>query len=409
MFLSAANPSRLRLLISLALRDLIHDRKVALCIIFSLVSVIAPLLLLFGLKSGIVLQLNQRLLNDPRNLEIRMIGNGNYPSSWFDALEKHPGVAFTIPLTRSLNTQADLVADGQHFVSNAEVIPTAKGDPLLNGVTVPDTPQNLVLSASAAAKLNVTIGDKIRLFVSRKLDGNNQRAKQTLTVVGIIKDDKFSRPAAFVPLSLLIAMEDYRDGYRAPELNVYDGTAPTPRSHFAKARLYADNIDAIPALDDWFRSQHVEVMTQKSQIESVKAISYVLNVIFSVIAWVSLLGCAASLIGAFLANIDRKRKDMAILRLLGFRQHAVSLYIILQALLLTSVAFLLAFSLYMMGSALFNWLLGEHLPEQGFIAHLTPLDILIAFICALFIALIVAGIGAIRAMSIQPAESLREI
>lgn len=78
-----ANPNRLGLLSSLAWRDLIYDRKVALCIVFSLVSVIAPLLLLFGLKNGIVTQLHNQLLNDPRNLEIRMLGNGNYPQSWF--------------------------------------------------------------------------------------------------------------------------------------------------------------------------------------------------------------------------------------------------------------------------------------------------------------------------------------
>lgn len=83
---NSANPNRLGLLSSLAWRDLIYDRKVALCIVFSLVSVIAPLLLLFGLKNGIVTQLHNQLLNDPRNLEIRMLGNGNYPQSWFNEI-----------------------------------------------------------------------------------------------------------------------------------------------------------------------------------------------------------------------------------------------------------------------------------------------------------------------------------
>ena len=127
------------------------------------------------------------------------------------------------------------------------------------------------------------------------------------------------------------------------------------------------------------------------------------------IAWVSLLGCIASLIGAFLANIDRKRKDMAVLRLLGFRQFAVSLYIVLQALLLTSVAFILALGLYGIGSTLFTTLLGTHLPEQSFVCQLTLWDLLIAMCSALLVALVVASIGALRAVSIEPAESLREI
>lgn len=403
------NPNRLGLLSSLAWRDLIYDRKVALCIVFSLVSVIAPLLLLFGLKNGIVTQLHNQLLNDPRNLEIRMLGNGNYPQNWFNDIARKDEVRFVIPLTRSLNTQADIVIDGQRFIDNAEVIPTAENDPLLESVAIPQNADTLVLSANAAQKLQANVGDSVRLFISRKLNGVNERAKRTFTIAAIISDSKFSRAAAFVSLDVLVAMEDYRDGYQAPLFGVTEGFEAKPRTQFAKARLYAKNLDAIAPLDDWFRQQHIDVMTQKSQIDSVKAISYVLNVIFSVIAWVSLLGCIASLIGAFLANIDRKRKDMAVLRLLGFRQFAVSLYIVLQALLLTSVAFILALGLYGIGSALFTTLLGTHLPEQAFVCLLTFWDLLIAMCSALLVALIVASIGALRAVSIEPAESLREI
>ena len=38
-----------------------------------------------------------------------------------------------------------------------------------------------------------------------------------------------------------------------------------------------------------------------------------------------MVGCVLSLIGAFLANIDRKRKDIAVLRLIGFQQSAVGI------------------------------------------------------------------------------------
>ncbi|MCV2514279.1 ABC transporter permease, partial [Leclercia pneumoniae] len=117
-------PPERGLLWRMAFRDLLHDRKVALCIIFSLIAVIAPLLLLFGLKNGIVSQLRHQLLEDPRTREVRITGNGNYDFSWLERLAERPEVGFSIPLTRSLNTQADLVRDGQHFVAGAEVIPT---------------------------------------------------------------------------------------------------------------------------------------------------------------------------------------------------------------------------------------------------------------------------------------------
>ncbi|MFP3386947.1 ABC transporter, partial [Tritonibacter sp. SIMBA_163] len=75
----------------------------------ALVAVIAPLLLLFGLKHGVVSQLQSELLNDPRNLEIRMISSGRYDADWLERLRNRSEVGFAIGMTRSLNTQADLV------------------------------------------------------------------------------------------------------------------------------------------------------------------------------------------------------------------------------------------------------------------------------------------------------------
>lgn len=155
--------------------------------------------------------------------------------------------------------------DGQRFIDNAEVILTAENDPLLEGVIIPQNADTLVLSANAAQKLQANVGDSIRLFISRKLNGINERAKRTFTVGAIISDSKFSRAAAFVSLDVLVAMEDYRDGYQAPLFGITQGVEAKPRTQFAKARLYAKNLDTIAPLDDWFRQQHIDVITQKAK------------------------------------------------------------------------------------------------------------------------------------------------
>ena len=119
------------LLLKLSIQDLWHDRTVSFCITSSLIAVIAPLLLLFGLKFGIVSQLQDELARDPRNLEIKMLSSGSYTEEWIKQLREKGEVGFAIGQTRSLNTLADLIKDSSHFIENAEVIPTAKGDPLL--------------------------------------------------------------------------------------------------------------------------------------------------------------------------------------------------------------------------------------------------------------------------------------
>ena len=82
--------NRARLLGRLAMQDLWHDRIISFCIVSSLVAVIAPLLLLFGLRFGIVNQLQNDLANDPRNLEIRMLSSGSYDQHWICLLYTSP-------------------------------------------------------------------------------------------------------------------------------------------------------------------------------------------------------------------------------------------------------------------------------------------------------------------------------
>jgi len=397
----------LRLLAELAVRDLWHDRMVSACIIASLVAVIAPLLLLFGLKYGVVTQLNAELLNDPRNLEVRMSGNHALPPEWFERLRAQPGVGFVIPLTRSLNTEADLIRDSAHFIANTELIPSAPGDPLLAALPAPGG-DGVVLSASAASRLQAEVGDALRLHVMRKVDGSNQRGAMAVTVIGILPPSAFPRPAALVGLDLLVALEDFRDGFAAVQLGFAEGEPPPPRTRYARARIYAGSLDAVAPLAAWLEEQRIESSTRASEIAAVKAITRVLDVIFAVIAWTALIGCIAALAGALFANIDRKRRDVAFLRLLGFGSAAVGGWVVLQAVCLTGVAFAIGWLLYWLGSVVFNTALGANLADTGFVCRLEPAHLMLAFASALLLAIGVAAIGGLRAIHIQPSDSLRQ-
>ena len=398
------------LLLRLATRDLWHDRKVSFCIAASLVAVIAPLLLLFGLKHGVVNQLQDELLSDPRNLEIKMLASGNYSSQWIQALRDTPGVGFAIGQTRSLNTQADLFIDNRRFVENAEVIPTAAHDPLLNNTLSDLQAGQTILSYSAAQRLNVQAGDTLRLRVLRKLEHVNERGELELTIVAVLDASRFSRPAAFVNLPLLIALEQFRDGVSMPEFGLDTGTPPANNPvSFSKVRLYAQSMDDVAGLSDRLAEQRIETSSRLAEIDSVKAINHVLGLIFAVIALTALVGCIASLVGAFLANIDRKRKDLAVLRLLGFTHQAIGAYVIVQALIITLLAYLVGLLLYAIASELFNNVLISNQSTNQFACQINLSHGLLALLLAVVVAVSVSCIGAVRAIRIQPAESLREL
>jgi len=401
---------RLALLARLSLADLWHDRNVSLCMAASLVAVIAPLLLLFGLKHGVVSQLQQELLSDPRNLEVKMLSSGHFDQAWLQRLQARPEVGFAIGQTRSLNTQADLLGTHGRFADNVEVIPTRAGDPLLATDLSELAPDQVILSERAAERLDAKAGDTLRLRVARRLNEVNERGERTLQVSAIVSSVRFARPAAFVSPELLMELEHYRDGYLVASLGASSGQALDALNvGYARARVYARDIDSVAPLERWLNEQRIETASRLAEINSVKAINHVLGLIFSVIAGAALIGCIASLVGAFLANIDRKRRHLAVLRLLGFSSPAVSAYVVLQALVLSLVGYLGGLGSYYLGSLLFDRLLVSSQATGAFICHITVWHGLVALLLAFLVAGLVALIGALRAIRIQPAESLREL
>lgn len=401
---------RLRLLGSLALQDLWHDRKVSLCIAASLVAVIAPLLLLFGLKHGVVSQLQDELLRDPRNLEVKMLSNGNYDTAWIERLRLRPETGFALGQTRSLNTQADLLIGMQRFVEGAEIIATEPGDPQLNLAPLNPVGNQVILSASAAQRLQAKAGDSVQLRALRRLEGVNERGEMTLTVLAVLDGARFGRAAGFVAPPLLLDLERFRDGYQVSEFGVTTGK---PQGNlqplYARARVYARDIDQVAPLEHWLNEQHIETSSRLADIDNVKAINHVLGLIFGVIAVAALIGCVASMVGAFLANIDRKRKSLAVLRLLGFKRRAVGGFVILQALALSLAGYVGGLGFYAVGSHLFDYLLGSSRATGTFVCHITVWHGLAALLLTFLVAALVAMIGALRAINIQPAESLREL
>lgn len=393
----------------LSLADLWYDKKVSFCIIASVISVITPLLLLFSLKYGIVSQLRQQLLNDPQNLEVKIVGNLQLDDEMFKWIEQQPETAFVIPLTRSLNTQADLMKDASHFVNNAEVIPTAKGDPITENLPLLNNKNQILLSSLSAEKMQVDVGNRVKMVITRQLDGKLEKGIAELEVIGIIPEINYSRAAAFVTLDLLIEMENYYDGYVSNVFITSKGNInPPSHTSFARARIYAKALENVAPLAFKLREKNIDTRTQAKAIENMQAIDRVLNFIFSVIAMTAVFGCVLSFTGSFLSNIERKRKDIAFMRLLGFRSRDIMLYLLNQAMMLSCLAFILSCILFMAGNYAFNLVLGENLVSQSVVSQLQFYHFIFAFLLTLLISSTVVVIGGRRAVKIQPAESLRE-
>ncbi|HFK2116747.1 TPA: type IV secretion associated ABC transporter permease TagS, partial [Pseudomonas aeruginosa] len=128
---------RAGLLLSLAWADYRGEARLSLCAIFALAAVITPLLVLFGLKYGLVSTLTERLERAPSVREIIPVGGARYRAEDIAALAARADVAFAVPRTRQIAATADLSGGGETALS-VEMIPSAAGDPLLAGLPQPD-------------------------------------------------------------------------------------------------------------------------------------------------------------------------------------------------------------------------------------------------------------------------------
>ncbi len=118
--------------IFLAMADYRRERLMSACAVLGLTAVLAPLLILYGVKFGVMTTLTKRLLSDPATLEVTPVVSGRYTSQDVARWRALPGVSFVLPRTRNIAATMTLTAAGGMNVSmTVSMEPTAADDPVL--------------------------------------------------------------------------------------------------------------------------------------------------------------------------------------------------------------------------------------------------------------------------------------
>lgn len=392
---------RLSLLASLAWQDYREEWRLSVCAVLALVAVIAPLLLLFGLKFGLISGLTERLQQDPNVREIIPLAGARLSAADVAALAARPDVAFALPRTRQIAATAELLdSDGKSLA--VEMIPTAAGDPLLADMPVPQDLHQVLLSTTAAEKLAAKAGDEVQALITRQLAGQVQSQKLSLQVLAVLPLEAFPRDALFTELGLLEAAEDYRDGVTVPAL-AWPGHPPGTARVYPAFRLYARDLAAVDRLRQHFAHQGLAVATQAAAIEQVQSLSRNLGKVFWIIAGIAIGGAFAALGAGALAAVQRKRRSLSVLRLLGFPTAALLGFGVLQALYSTLLACATAAGLYGLGAIILN-----HIFSQA-AAHLLPVHFAVAVLAALAISLLAALAGGWGVTRLHAAQGIRDV
>jgi putative ABC transport system permease protein len=393
----------------LATRDYRHEWQMSGCFVLALAAVLGPMLVLFGLKFGIIGGMLDQLIEDPANREIRPVGSGRYDAAWLDRYRKRADVAFLVARTRSIAATLQLKSPRSNRILNAEMIPSAHGDPLLTQVAHPPVGlRRIVLSDSAARKLRVGPGDRIDGSLARRFRGRHERVHLDLEVADVAPASAFPRDGAFVHLELLEALEDFRDGHAVPALG-WSGTPAPAQRHYPAFRLYARSIYDVAGLKQALNDEGVDVRTKAADIELVMKMDRNLSTIYWAIAIIGLIGFSLSLGASLWANVDRKRKELSVLRLVGFRTGDIVWFPMIQAFYTAVLGWALAIGIYRLAALAINDMLAEQLADGQQVCVLLPRHYVAALLVTVVASVLAAALAGMRSARIEPSEGLREL
>lgn len=397
------------MILKLALCSLRFDKIISICIVASLCAVIAPLLLLFSLRFGIISNLEHKLSSNPSNLEIRMMSGYRLDQQFFDELKNNPHIGFVIPLTRSLSVTANISFNGR-IVQNLETLPTAAGDPIVRemGFDGELSLTEAYLSETTAQDLGLKTGDTFKFVISRITDNKTVNAVVPFTLKGIVKKELLPHKTIMVNFNTLVYMEDFRDGFEPPVFS--DGSNPnSERQNFAKARIYVKSLNDLEPVSRMLR-QNYSITDKLASVENLKAISKVLSFIFTTIALTSIAGGVMATIGLIFTNLSRLEQTFALLFLSGLSKGGVFFIVVIQNFILSVCAYLCSLGLFYAGMFTFNLYFKDLLGPETLVSILTVSHVVTGGLMTVFICVLVSMVLCrFKVLNLKVADSLRNV
>lgn len=391
----------------LAVQDFCHEWRLSLCAVLGLAAVLAPLLVLYALKFGIVTSIRDQLAQDPRARELRLIGHGSFDSRFFEQLRAWPEVGFVVPSIRFLAATVQLRRpEGQAEQLTAEMWPSDRGDPALGGQEAPHGTR-IVVSRSVADKLKLGRGDTVRAQIGRSIGEDRQAARIVLSVVDVLATSVTDRDVILVGLPFLTATEDWREGWAVPDYG-WPGQPRAPAARtYASFRLFASDIMWVEKLRDRLAAMNLDIQSRVADIQLVRRLDDNLTFLFAVVASLGVTGCIVGLGMTLWASAERKRRDIAVLQLLGLAPEALAIFPVTQAALTAFLGALVALGAYAVIGPTLNGRFASGFGESTVIARLDVTHVLIALaatVAAAVLASLAAGFNVLRQ---QPSEGLR--
>jgi len=402
----------------LAVADLRRDWALSLCQVFALAAVLTPLLVLAGLRHGVLGQLMDELRHAPAMREIapRVTGTNRFTAAWLDAARARPDVAFAVGDARFTAASVQAVAldaagqDAGRAPVVVTLVPTGPGDPLRPpDAAWAEAAASVVLSAQAARDLGMAAGQRIALRIPRLRAGSSDGRDLAVTVAAVLPTDRMEdRRAALASEQLVLWVQQFRDGFAVPQLG-WPGAPPQagPPS-YERFRLYARDIADVAPLVAWLAAQGIEPVSRIGDIAPVLALDRGLTVVLLIVAGFAAAGLVVAVAATQWNGVQRKRREFALLALIGYGRGFMIRMALLEALLLGVCGVAVALAGFALAARAVDQVFAQLQRLAGPACALGGTDLAASAGLTLALTLLASGFAAWQIGRIEPAETLRD-
>lgn len=385
-----------RLAVRFALADLRHDRFLSVVGILLLAALIAPPLVLHTIRVGLVETWARDLARDLRNREVVIIGENTITAPDLARIADWPETGFVVPEPSFfVSTQRARKSGARGAALDLDLRTTGPADPVMTAVTdAPLGASEITLSARAADRLEVTVGEQITLLLARTpRDGGPVRVPVELTVRAVVPPSRWAGTDGFVMPETLLGFRDWLTFVSE------DPLAPPPldTAVWQSLRIYAPTVAGAVALRDRLDQDGFETRLMTDQVDRILKLETGLRQIFSI---VMALSATAFVITAFLLqwlSFVRKKRDLALMSVIGMTRGDLAVFAVFQGAVMTALGCLLSLGLVATVRGPVETIVHGYLSSPAEVQSPALLPLLAAVLLAIAIGAL-AGTGAVRTL-----------
>lgn len=391
----------------LALRDMAREPAHVLGVVALIAGVLAPLMLLFAIKAGVMGALIGALRENPDMRRVAIIGNHAFAPERLDALRLWPEIGFAAPQERSIARRMEARPPEARAFGRVTLVGSEAGDPLLPpGLAL--APDQIALAAALAQKWGVAEGARIDARAVRG-DPPTARMAAPLTVAAVLPRGWLEGSSALVATLFARELEAFYDGYALPGYGVEQGPPLSERpAIFESFRIYAADIRDVAPLEARLQAElGVTVNSRVAEIAPLLGLERDVGSALAVLSVCAAAGLAAALATLFWSTVERKRPALSLMALMGMGPRELALFTLAQAVLYALGGWLAATLIFLAGVAAFETLFAGYVAAGGPIAPIDARALLSIAIGVVALAAVAGVAAARRAANADPAAAIR--